>query len=244
MPAVLDLLAAASLLAGGIVIALAALGVVRFPDPFTRMHAATKAGVVGAGLILLGAGLALGTVAAVLTGLAGVLFLVATTPLASHLLGRAAYVAGAPIAPATITDALAGVLDRRLFDIDPARRLRVQRKSPPTSEELAMTAIPFPDTAARPTPQPAPLRRIVCWMSGAPAQADASAAALALAAATGAGLTALSLVPQGDGEPGGPRPIGGSYWARWSAASRRERQRREAAAALADFQDRDRKSVV
>ena len=220
MPAVLDLLAAASLLVGGVVIALAALGVVRFPDPFTRMHAATKAGVVGAGLILLGAGLALGTLAAVLTGLAGVLFLVATTPVASHLLGRAAYVAGAPIAPATIADALAGVLDRRLFDIDPARRPRAGRKSSPSSEEFAMTAIPFPDTAAPAAPGPAPLRRIVCWMSGASAQADASVAALALADGTGARLTALSLVAGGDGDPGGPRPVGGSHWARWSAASR------------------------
>ena len=132
----------------------------------------------------------------------------ATTPLASHLLGRAAYVAGAPIAPATVADALAGVLDRRLFDIDPARRPRAGRKSSPSSEEFAMTAIPFPDTAAPAAPGPAPLRRIVCWMSGAPAQADASAAALALAAVTGAGLTALSLVPQGDGEQGfhGARP--------------------------------------
>ncbi|WP_374449165.1 monovalent cation/H(+) antiporter subunit G [Stella sp.] len=243
MAALLDLAAAACLLAGGIVIALAALGVVRFPDPFTRMHAATKSGVVGAGLLLLGAGLALGGVAPALTALAGLAFLVATTPIASHLLGRAAYVAGAPIAPATIADALEGVLDRRLFDIDPARRRRAERKPPPSSEEAAMTAIPFPEAAGRPAPQPTPLRRIVCWLSGAAAQPETSATALALARASGASLTALSLV-QPAAEPRGPRPIGGSHWARWSAASRRERQRSAAAAALADFEDRARGAGV
>lgn len=243
MPPILDLLAAGCLLAGGLVIAFAALGVARFPDPFTRMHAATKAGVVGAGLIMLGAGLALGTPWAILTALAGVAFLVATTPLASHLLGRAAYVAGAPLAPATIGDALEGVLGRRLFDIDPARRHRGKRQPRPRSEEAAMTAIPFPEAKGRPAAPPVPLRRIVCWLSGAPAQTDTSEIALALARSSGAALTALSIVA-GPGEPSGPRPAGGTHWARWSAASRRERQRGAAAAALADFQDRARAAGI
>lgn len=243
MTLLLELLAAACLLSGGVVVAIAALGVARFPDPFTRMHAATKTGVAGAGLIMLGAGLGLGTPAAVLTALAGVAFLVATTPLASHLLGRAAYVAGAPIASATVRDALEGVLDRHLFDIDPARRRRAQRKPRPTSEEAAMTAIPFPEASGRPAAHPAPLRRIVCWLSGAPAQSEASATALALAGDCGASLTALSLVASVS-DAGGPRPVGGSHWARWSAASRRERQRTSAATALADFEDRARSAGV
>ncbi len=40
--------------------ALAALGILRFPDVYTRLHAASKAGPLGAGLILLGVGVCLG----------------------------------------------------------------------------------------------------------------------------------------------------------------------------------------
>ena len=42
MTLLLEILAAACLLSGGVVVAIAALGVARFPDPFTRLHAATK----------------------------------------------------------------------------------------------------------------------------------------------------------------------------------------------------------
>ena len=104
---------AASLLVGGaLVVALAALGVAPLPDPFSRMHAAAKAGVAGAGLVLLGAGLAFGTTGAILTALAAVGFLVLTAPVASHALGRAAYVSGAALGGASASDALAGVLRR------------------------------------------------------------------------------------------------------------------------------------
>ncbi|BBK30376.1 hypothetical protein STHU_10100 [Allostella humosa] len=242
MAAILDLLAAACLVGGAVVIALAAIGLVRFPDPFTRMHAATKAGVVGSGLVLLGAGLALGTVAALLTALAAVLFLLATTPIASHLLGRAAYVAGAPIAPATIGDALHGVLDRKVFDIDPARRTRVRRSPAPMPEETAMTPLTMPMQAADPAQtrgrdQPAPVRRIVCWLAGAACQRQASAVALEMAQATGARLTALSIVGADDGPGRTALPAGGGHWARWLASTRRKRMRHAAAHAFAEFQE-------
>ncbi|BBK41338.1 hypothetical protein STVA_13580 [Allostella vacuolata] len=240
MSALLDILAAAFLLAGGVVIALAALGVARFPDPFTRMHAATKAGVVGCGLILIGTAFSLGTPGGWLTALAAVAFLVATTPIASHLLGRAAYVAGAPISPATISDALAGVLDRKLFDIDPARRPRDRRPAPPTPapEEAPMTAVPIRDPArAGAQHQTTALRRLVCWLAGAGAQQEASAVAIALARDTGARLTGLSLLDSDAGQPRGAVPIGGTHWAQWLASSRRTRMRQAAAHAFAEFQD-------
>ena len=83
----------------------AALGVLRMPDLYTRMHAATKAGTLGAGLLLVGAAFVLGdpwvTVRAVLT----VAFLALTVPVASHLVARAAYRTGrAPLWSATVLD--------------------------------------------------------------------------------------------------------------------------------------------
>ena len=241
----LEWLAAATLLAGASVVAAAALGVARFPDPFTRMHAATKAGVVGSGLILLGAGLALGTATSIATALLAVAFLLATTPIAAHLLGRAAYVAGTPIAPATVGNALEGVLDRKLFDIDPARRVRTTRRPPPASEEAAMTAVPIRDPSIRNRAQGhVPLRRLVCWLAGAGAQKEASAAAIELARQSGARLTALSMLDPAVGEPSGAVPIGGSYWAKWLATSRRTRMRQASAHAFAEFQELAREAGI
>ena len=45
--------AAGLLLIGSLLSAMAALGILRFPDVYTRLHAASKAGPLGAGLILL-----------------------------------------------------------------------------------------------------------------------------------------------------------------------------------------------
>ena len=60
---------AALLVTGSLIIGIAGIGLVRLGDPFMRMHAATKAGVVGAGLVMLGAGIATGTISGALTSL-------------------------------------------------------------------------------------------------------------------------------------------------------------------------------
>ncbi len=91
-----DWIGAILLLCGAALCLLAAAGVLRLPDFFMRMHAATKAGVVGCGLVLLGVGFAHGTAATWIKIAAAIFFLILTTPVAGHLLGRAAFVGGAP----------------------------------------------------------------------------------------------------------------------------------------------------
>lgn len=113
---VLQIVAALIIALSALVIFSAAVGVVRFPDAFTRMHAATKAGVVGAGGLLLGSSLALGSWGSVFMAVVGVFFLVATVTIAAHTLGRAAYLSGAPLAENTKTDALQDVYERHDFD--------------------------------------------------------------------------------------------------------------------------------
>lgn len=114
-----ELLAAVLLITGAIIIFSAALGVVRFPDAYTRMHAATKAGVVGAGSLLLGAALALGSWGVFIIAFAGVFFLVATVTIAAHALGRAAYLSGSPLSDSTLIDAMADKYEPRNFDEPP-----------------------------------------------------------------------------------------------------------------------------
>ena len=57
MDIAIALVTAAMLVVGGIFTFLAAVGIFRLPDVYTRMHAASKAGTVGSGLMLIAAGL-------------------------------------------------------------------------------------------------------------------------------------------------------------------------------------------
>lgn len=97
---------------GVVFLLIAAIGVVRLPDAFTRMHAATKAGTLGAGLVVLGAALSTPGVEPIAVTILTVFILVLTVPLASHLLARAAYTSGAPFWRGTKEDDLEDVLPR------------------------------------------------------------------------------------------------------------------------------------
>ncbi len=100
----LQYLGAAVLLVGAMFSLLAALGVLRLGDLYMRLHAASKAGVVGAGLMLLAAGIVSGDGAIFLRALLGVVFLLLATPISAHLLARAALRAGIRPDPRTNTD--------------------------------------------------------------------------------------------------------------------------------------------
>ena len=84
---------------------LAALGMLRLPDLYTRLHAASKAGVVGSGLILVAVAVMSLDSAIVLRALLGIAFLLLTTPVSAHLLARAAWRSGvAPTAATAVND--------------------------------------------------------------------------------------------------------------------------------------------
>jgi multicomponent Na+:H+ antiporter subunit G len=90
----LDILSWTCLTAGGIFCMIGALGLLRMPDFYTRMHAASVIETLGAGLLLLGmmlqAGLTLVTVKLVFIGV--LVFFV--SPTATHALARAAHLRG------------------------------------------------------------------------------------------------------------------------------------------------------
>jgi multicomponent Na+:H+ antiporter subunit G len=92
--AICQYVAGAFLLIGAVFSLLASAGILRFPDLYTRLHAATKAGTVGAGFVLLAIAVSAFDLSVALRALAGLAFLVLTSPIAAHLLARAAYLAG------------------------------------------------------------------------------------------------------------------------------------------------------
>ena len=88
-------LAGIALLIGGVLLMLiAAIGVVRLPDPLQRMHASTKAGTLGTTLVLVGTYLVVADAAPSTTVLT-IIFLLFTLPIGAQLLARAAYLSGA-----------------------------------------------------------------------------------------------------------------------------------------------------
>ena len=82
----------------------AAIGVLRLPDLYSRMHAASKAGTVGSGLLLLAAGTYSGEFAIFARALAGIVFLLLTAPVAAHLLAKAAHATGHKLWDGSVRD--------------------------------------------------------------------------------------------------------------------------------------------
>ncbi|TWG96348.1 multicomponent Na+:H+ antiporter subunit G [Nocardioides sp. J9] len=108
-PGVADALAAVCLSLGALLTLVAAIGMLRFPDLLTRMHAVTKPQVLG--LLLVCTGLALRLRDPGATGLL-VLVVVAqmlTAPVASHMAGRASYRSGQMRTDLLVVDELTGV---------------------------------------------------------------------------------------------------------------------------------------
>ncbi len=94
MSAVVDLLSALCLAAGAFFCLVGGIGLVRMPDFFTRVHAASVTETLGAGLLLLGLILKAGlTLVSVKLAIIGILIYFAS-PTASHALAKAALIAG------------------------------------------------------------------------------------------------------------------------------------------------------
>ncbi|MEN0001225.1 MAG: monovalent cation/H(+) antiporter subunit G [Pseudomonadota bacterium] len=153
----IDLIALVIKMVGLVFLVLATLGLLRFEDVFQRMHAATKAGTLGAGLVLIGTMLNKGTFDAAMTGTLALLFLILTIPVASHILARAAYMSGSQLAGiGPHDDALAGTLRRAVQPLERSIEdlafdvATPPVQMPPAAEELGVA---YPTGAARSGPR-------------------------------------------------------------------------------------------
>ena len=90
----LDVVSAALMLSGAVFVLAGALGMLRLPDFYTRMHAAGVTDTLGAELVIIGLMLQTGfTLDTAKLGLLG-LFVFLTSPTATHATANAAYKAG------------------------------------------------------------------------------------------------------------------------------------------------------
>lgn len=94
---ILDFFEAILLVLGSAVLLLAGIGSLVFPDFFTRMAAISKASTLGAALMLAGTALHFKESAIAFQCAMVILFLFIANPIASHLLGRTAYLNKVPL---------------------------------------------------------------------------------------------------------------------------------------------------
>ena len=111
---IFEFLAALLILIGGIISVISACGIIRFPDVYSRSHAATKSSTLAVLLTLLGAFLYLWVTESLISVrlLLGILFVFLTAPVAGHLIIRAAYRSNVKLSDTTIEDELADALNK------------------------------------------------------------------------------------------------------------------------------------
>ena len=107
----LKIIGAVITLMGSIALLLGALGLVRMPDLYNRIHTGTKASTFGTMLTLFG-------LVFIFPGWTGkliilILFVGISNPVSSHVLARNAYRAGVPLTGKTTVDRLAEDMEKK-----------------------------------------------------------------------------------------------------------------------------------
>ncbi|MFO7953741.1 monovalent cation/H(+) antiporter subunit G [Thioalkalivibrio sp.] len=120
------------LVAGAAFMMVAALGLVRMPDLPMRLHSTTKAGVLGAGLMMVGVAVYFGDGGVTTRAVAVIGFLLLTAPVAAHAIGRAGYFVGVPLWKRSKIDELKGRYDQKTHTLE----------SPPEMQERSEDGTP------------------------------------------------------------------------------------------------------
>jgi multicomponent Na+:H+ antiporter subunit G len=96
---IFDIIVIVLLIVGTFFIFSATIGVIRFPDIYTRLHASTKAATLGISGILIGAFIFLFVEHEIVSGklILGIVFVLLTAPVSAHMIGRAAHSSGVEV---------------------------------------------------------------------------------------------------------------------------------------------------
>jgi multicomponent Na+:H+ antiporter subunit G len=108
----LDLAAAAALVLGALFALTASIGIIRFPDVPSRLHAATKPQIFGLMLVVLAIALADRSWATLLALVPVIVLQMLTAPVSAHMVGRAGYRTGNFEPETLVEDDLEAAVDR------------------------------------------------------------------------------------------------------------------------------------
>ena len=107
-------------------ILLAAVGILRMPDLYTRLHAASKAGTLGAICALLAGAVFAADTGVIIRVLLVIGFLLFTMPIATHRIARAGYLNDVSQEEGTVMDELKGKYDTKTRALASPRRLKTR----------------------------------------------------------------------------------------------------------------------
>lgn len=110
---------------GTLFMGIAGIGLLRMPDLFMRMSCTTKASTLGMGFLMMAVAVRFPNLEIITRALAVTLFVFLTSPVAAHMIARAAYVSGVQLWKKTVVDQLCNRYDRCTCTLD----------SCPTSDE-------------------------------------------------------------------------------------------------------------
>jgi multicomponent Na+:H+ antiporter subunit G len=118
----LDILAAICVLLGAFLSLLAGVGLLRFPDALSRLHAATKPQILGLLFVLTGIALEAHSWSTLLALAPVLLFQMLTAPVSAHMVGRAGYRTGNFRKELLLVDELEEAVDRATLEAEKESR--------------------------------------------------------------------------------------------------------------------------
>lgn len=125
---------------GALAILFASIGILRMPDFYLRLSVTVKASSLGVGLLLLCAAIMFPDDASVLTkAIAIIFFLFITTPIAAHMIARAAYFIGTPLWKGTIVDELDGMYNKETHTLNSDPGEAIGKSTGPEDDQIADT---------------------------------------------------------------------------------------------------------
>ena len=106
-----EIVATIAVVLGTLLGILSAVGILRMGDVYIRLQVASKASSLGVALLMLAVAVHFNELSVTVRAVLVVVFLFLTSPVAAHVIGRAAYITGVPLASGTEPDELAGAYD-------------------------------------------------------------------------------------------------------------------------------------
>lgn len=119
-----DWIVAILILVGSAFSVLAAVGILKMPDLYMRIQAATKSSTFGVSCLVLATAIEFGDLGTTTRSLLVIAFLFLTAPVAAHMIGRAAYASGVTLWEHSLVDELATHRSKRRAE---AKRLEAEK---------------------------------------------------------------------------------------------------------------------
>ena len=91
---------------------LGAIGLIRLPDMYNRLQAATKCVTLGTAILLIGAGIYSGIPSLLVKAILCAVFILLTSPVAAHAIARGGYISGVDLWEGSVTDAYKAERDK------------------------------------------------------------------------------------------------------------------------------------